>query len=58
MNKKELIEEVISTIETEIEKSSSTRYYCEDGDIIPTDVGYVNDWFDKYKEVLRKRYCE
>lgn len=58
MDKKEIIEELISTIEHEIECSSSTRYICEDESIISTDVGYVSDWFNEYKHVLREKYCK
>ena len=58
MDKKILIEELISTINEEINQSPSTaRYLCNDGTIISTDVGYVYDWFCKYADVLRKRYC-
>lgn len=50
--------QLIITIENEIENSDSTRYICEDGSIISTDVGYVYEWFDEYKHVLRERYCK
>lgn len=48
-------EAVIATIEREIKQSSSTRYCCEDGTTICTDVGYVYDWFREYAEVLSRR---
>nr|WP_185911976.1 hypothetical protein [Clostridium sp. Marseille-P7770] len=57
MNNKDLIEELITTIEDEFNKSNSIRYYCNDGTEIATDVGYVAEWFEEYKEVLRRRYC-
>ena len=53
-----LIEELIATINEEINKSPSTsQYLCNDGTIICTDVGYVYDWFREYAEVLRRKYC-
>ena len=48
-------EALIATIRKELDQSSSTRYCCEDGTIICTDVGYVEDWFQEYVEVLRRR---
>ena len=57
MDKKEFIEELITTIEEEFEiPGCSTEYECKEGNIISTDVGYVYEWFNEYKEVLRKRY--
>lgn len=53
---KEIIEEVIDTIEREIMNSTYTRYRTKEGDYIGTDVIYVEDWFEEYKEVLRARY--
>lgn len=54
----EIVEEIIGTIEKEIDESPNTsRYICEDGTNISTDVDYVYDWFEKYKDVLRKKYC-
>lgn len=49
------IEEIIKKIENEISNSSQTRYICEDGEIISTDVGYVEEWFEKYKLKLKDR---
>lgn len=57
MDKKDIIEELISKIEHEIECSYPTRYVCEDGSIISTSVGSVDDWFKEYKHVLREKYC-
>ena len=51
-----LIEEVINTIREEINQSSTSKYICNDGTIIYTDVGYVEDWFCVYADVLRKKY--
>ena len=47
MNGKEIIEELIATIEKEINNSSSMRY---------TDVRYVYHWFNEYKYVLKEKY--
>lgn len=55
---KEVVEEIIGTIEREIDKSpNNADYICEDGTIIGTDVGYVYEWFEEYKDILRKKYC-
>lgn len=56
MSQKELVEEIINTIEEELKWSSQTRYICKDDSIISTDVRYVEDWFNEYKHVLRERY--
>lgn len=53
---KEVIEEVIDTIERELMNSTSTRYRTKEGDYIGTDVDYIYDWFKEYKNVLRARY--
>lgn len=53
---KEVIEEVIDTIERELMNSTSTRYRAKEGDYIGTDVDYIYDWFKEYKNVLRARY--
>lgn len=53
--KADTIEEIIKKIENEISNSSQTRYICEDGEIISTDVGYVEEWFEKYKLKLKDR---
>lgn len=47
--------ELIATIKRELAKSSSTIYVCEDGTVIHTDVGYVEEWLDDYTEVLKSR---
>lgn len=54
----DIVEEIIKLIESELEspETNSTEYHCENGTNISTDVGYVYDWFDEYKEVLRKKY--
>ena len=56
MDKKVFVNELIETIREEINQSSISKYICNDGTIIYTDVGYVEDWFCEYSDVLRKRY--
>lgn len=56
--KSRVIRELIATIENEINSSSCTVYVCKDGQQISTDVGYVKEWFDEYKQVLKDRYKE
>lgn len=53
---KEVIDDLINTIERELQNSTSTRYRTAEGDYIGTDVDYVYDWFKEYKDVLRLRY--
>lgn len=53
---KVVIDDLINTIEREIQNSTSTRYRTAEGDYIYTDVDYVYDWFKEYKDVLRFRY--
>lgn len=61
MNKNDIIrdamEELITTIEKELNQSLSAIYKCEDNSVISTDVGYVEEWFNEYKYVIRERYC-
>lgn len=54
---KDVMEQLIGTIESELSRSSSTRYECADNSVISTDVGYVKDWFNEYKYIIRERYC-
>ena len=55
--KENLIEEIIETIEKELDNTPyGSEYHCEDGTIIITDVGYVLGWFREYKDVLRRKY--
>lgn len=55
---KKVVEEIITTIENEIEEStSSTIYKCNGGSFINTDVGFVNEWFEEYKYILQDKYC-
>lgn len=56
--KEDLIEEIITTIENELDDKRNTmaKYHCEDGTVIITDIGYVVDWFEEYKDVLRRKY--
>lgn len=56
VNKKELIEEIINTIYEEIENSGDSYYVTKENQEFSADVGYVKEWLDDYKEVLRKRY--
>ena len=53
-----ILEDIIHTIEKELKDSFSTSYECEDGTAIGTDVGYIEEWFNKYKNKLRLKYCE
>lgn len=55
---RKIIENLITTIEKELKNSTSTQYICENGSIIDTDVGYVEEWFDKYKNMLREKFCQ
>lgn len=54
--KRNIIEELINTIESELSVSESFFYIPKDSDSITTDVGYIQDWFNEYKDILRKRY--
>lgn len=58
MDNRKLIEEIISTIESEFGNSNHTEYKCNNGSVIYTDVGYVESWFKEYKDILRERYCK
>lgn len=53
---KEVIDDLINTIERELQNSTSTHYRTAEGDYIDTDVNYVYDWFREYEDVLRLRY--
>jgi hypothetical protein len=46
--------ELLDRIERELKNSTSTQYICEDGTIIITDVGYVEDWLVKYRKVIER----
>lgn len=52
------VEELIDTIEQEFkdERGSSCYYVTKEGKHIGTDVGYVHEWWEKYRNILRKRY--
>lgn len=54
---KETAENIIETIERELKQSNDLYYKCEDGTSIKTDVGYVYEWFQEYKEKIRNKYC-
>ena len=56
MEIKALVEDIIKTIEEELNQSNQSYYRCKDGSEITTDVGYVEEWFNEYKDVLRERY--
>jgi len=58
MDNSKLVEEIISTIKSEIENSNQVEYRCSNGHTIFTDVGYVEEWFEEYKDILRERYCK
>lgn len=47
-------EELLDKIQKELDLSTGTRYKCEDGTEIHTDVGYVADWFREYIQVLER----
>lgn len=54
-----MIEDVIRDIRTEIENSDSSCVYTTlEGERIICAVGEILDWFEEYKEILRKRYKE
>jgi len=50
MTAKELLEK----IKRELDNSTSTQYICEDGSVIITDVGCVEDWFVEYRETIER----
>lgn len=58
MDKEKIVLEIIETIEKELDQSSSVYYECIEGNEICTDVGYIEEWFNEYKKMLKKRYCE
>lgn len=45
--------DIIKRIEKELNNSTSSEYVCQDGTTIATDVGYISDWFNRYKETLK-----
>ena len=55
-NKNATVEEIIDTIYQEIENSGDSYYVTKENQEFSADVGYVKEWLDDYKEVLRKRY--
>ena len=50
------IEDMLETINKELDQSTTARYMCLDGTVIHTDTGYIADWLNTYADVLRKRY--
>ncbi len=58
-NKKSIVEEIIQTIENELDASWSSEYVTKEGvKITSADSNEVYDWFNEYKKILRKRYSE
>lgn len=53
-----IIEELIQTIEEEIINSGESIYVCKNGRKIITDVGYIKEWFDEYKNILREKFSQ
>lgn len=49
------IDEIIQTIDNELENSSSSTYKAQEGEIT-TDVGYIYEWWQEYRKFLKKRY--
>lgn len=49
------IDEIIQTIDNELENSSSSIYNAQEGEIT-TDVGYIYEWWQEYRNFLKKRY--
>ena len=56
-NRSGIIEELIKTVESELKESNDLNYKCKEGSCICTDVGYVQEWFNEYKDILKDRYC-
>lgn len=53
----QLVEEMIRTIDEEIENSGSVCYTTKEGyKLSGADINDIYDWFEQYKEVLRERY--
>lgn len=52
------LEEFIQTIEYEFSNSFGMEYRTKEGFCIVTDVGFVRQWFNIYKGVLRRRYMQ
>lgn len=52
-----ITKELISTIEKEFRdtRGSSCEYITKEGKHIETDVGYVHEWWEEYRDILRKR---
>lgn len=54
-----MIDRIIKDIESEIQNSEfSCIYVTVEGKRIMCAVGEILDWFEEYKEILRKRYKE
>lgn len=48
------VKELLDKIERELDNSTSIKYICEDGSVITTDVGYVEEWFVEYRKIIEK----
>lgn len=48
-------ERIIEKINRELSNSNNSQYLCENGEIIKTDVGYVQEWFEEYKKQLKEQ---
>ncbi len=48
------VKELLDRIERELKNSASTQYRCEDGSVIITDVGYVEEWFVEYRKTIER----
>ena len=55
---KNFVAQLIKDMEEEFKNSPDTEfiYNCEDRTEIHTDVCCIKEWFDQYKEVMKKRY--
>lgn len=50
------LKEIICNIKEEIDNSFWDSYKTKEGTSIKIDVCHVEEWFNEYKEILRKRY--
>lgn len=50
------LKEIICNIKEEINNSFWDSYKTKEGTSIKIDVCHVEEWFNEYKEILRKRY--
>lgn len=52
------IDWLISKIEYELSQSTTSSYKCIDGTVIKTDVGYVEEWWNEYKQNLIQQLAD